>query len=123
VGLARSLSAVRNPIFNRVVFIPSIVASKYLDTLKAWSVEDLVLLIQKGNGVLCCLVFVNKSFNFRNESSVLLNVLMLVNHIGMASWQAFNVLEILLVSLLMDPRVINLHLLRLESLMLFFSKQ
>ena len=111
------------PLFNRLVFLPSIIASQNFDTWKTRSVEDFILFVQKSNSVLRSLVFVNEFFNLWDESLVLFDVLMLLDHVCMTSWESLDVIKILLMSLLVDPGILNLDFLWLKSLMLFFSQQ
>lgn len=116
------LLTVGEPLLGREVLVPGVVAGEALDREHGGVVEDLVLLVQDGERLLGGLVFVEVVLRLGQEGRLLDNVLVFANDVGVAGGQPCDVLEVLLVGLLVDPRVDDLGLLGLERSFLLLSQ-
>lgn len=86
-------------------------------------IEDFVLGVKDFSGLLSCLILESSVLNNRQKGLLFDNRLVLFNNISVSCRQTLNVLKILLMGLLMDPRVNYLDFLGLELLLLLVSQQ
>ena len=122
--LTSSGLAMFDPVFNSSVFIPSVISGKYLHSRHiVWVIKDFILFVKESNGFFGSLVFVNSSFNLLQEGSFFLDIMMFFDYVSMSCWESLDVVEILFVSLFVDPGIFNCNLFRFKSLLLFGSQQ
>ena len=77
-----------DPFLDRSVPIPGVVACEHLNAGHTWLVEDRVLPVEESNGVSSGLILINASLVIMEERLLLLNLMMLFNHISMSCGQA-----------------------------------
>lgn len=83
--------AVINPLFNSLIFLPSVVTCERFDAGKVRStIEDLHLLVENLQSLLGSLILVGGSLDFFEKSFLANNVFVLFNNIGMSRWQALD---------------------------------
>jgi len=87
----RASLAVLNPLFNSLVFFPSVVTSERFDAGKVWAaVENLHLFVENLQGLLGFLILVWGVLVFFEKSFLANNVFVLFNNISMSRWQALD---------------------------------
>lgn len=122
--LVRPSLAEVDPFLNGLLFLPSIVACQ---SFHAWqvraTVEDLILLLEDLQSLLCCLVLVGGSLDLLEEGLLTDDIFVLFNNICMSCRQALHGLQVLLVSCVMDPGVNNFDLLWLKRFLLFCGEE
>lgn len=122
--LTSSCLAVFYPVFNCSVFIPCIIPCQYLYSRHVvWIIEYFILFIKQSNSFFGSLVFINTSFYLLQECSFFLDIMMFLDDVSMSCWESFNIVEILFVSLFIDPGIFYCNLLWFKCLLLLSSKQ
>jgi hypothetical protein len=87
----RASLAVLNPLFNSLVFFPSVVTSERFDAGQVWAaVENLHLFVENLQGLLGFLILVWGVLVFFEKSFLANNVFVLFNNISMSRWQALD---------------------------------
>jgi hypothetical protein len=87
----RASLAVLNPLFNSLVFFPSVVTSERFDAGQIWAaVENLHLFVENLEGLLGFLILVWGVLVFFEKSFLANNVFVLFNNISMSRWQALD---------------------------------
>lgn len=87
MSLSWSSLAVLNPLLDGSVLVLGVVSGEDLDSWHVLSLEDLVLLIEEGDGFLGGLIFIDNILDLVQECFVDLHIMMLFNHIGMSCWK------------------------------------
>lgn len=115
MALVGTSAATGQPLLRGAVLVPGVVTRERLNGWHVGIVENFVLLLNDGKGFASSFVLVNASVALGKESGLLDDVLVLVDHVGVASGQTSDVFKELLVGLLMDPRIDDLLRLRLQG--------
>mmetsp|Transcript_20668 Transcript_20668/g.31558 ORF Transcript_20668/g.31558 Transcript_20668/m.31558 type:complete len:224 (+) Transcript_20668:7277-7948(+) len=123
MGLANAGLAVVEPLFDGLVLVPGVVTGEDLDSGHGGLVEDLVLLLEECDGLLGGLVLVDSGLSLVEEGGLFLDLLMLFNNVRVASGQTLDVVQVLLVGLFVDPRVLNFHFFRFQGFLLLLGQQ
>jgi hypothetical protein len=123
MGFTNFALAVLNPLLDGSVLIPGVVSCKNLDSWNTTLVEDFVLLVEESNGISGGLVFVNTCFYLVEEGGFLLNIMMFFDHVCMSCWETLDVLQILLMSLFVDPWVLYLNVLWLKCIIFLLCQE
>ena len=88
MGLVRSGGTVVKPLLDSSVLIPSVIARECLDRKQQVVGEDLILLVEDGEGFLGGLVLVYLVVIVMDEGGLLDDILVLLDHICMTRWQS-----------------------------------
>jgi hypothetical protein len=123
MSLTRLFTAKSYPFLDRLILLPGIVTSEDLDSWKIGCVKDFILFVQKSYGVFGGLIFVDYLLNLGDESLVFSYILVLLDHLSMSSRKSFDVIKVLLMSLLVDPWILYFDFLWLKSIMLFLGQK
>ena len=121
--LTRSALAVFDPLLDGPVLIPGIVSGEDLDSRHVGLVEDLVLFVKESDRLFGCLILVNTGLDLVEERGLLLDIMMSFNDICVSGWKSLDIFQVLLMSLFVNPWILNLDVLWLECLVLFLGQQ
>jgi hypothetical protein len=86
MSITWSCLTVFNPLLDRSILIPSIVSGQNLNTWHIGFIEDFRLSLKELDSILGSLILVNTSLNFVEECSFLLDIIVLLDNIGMSCW-------------------------------------
>ena len=87
MSLSWSSLAVFNPLLDRPVFVLRVVSCEDLNTRHVLGLEDLILLIEKSDGLLGGFIFIDEVLDLVQECLVNSDIMMLFDHIGMSRWK------------------------------------
>jgi hypothetical protein len=125
VRLVRALGTVVKPLLDGTILFPSVVSCQDFDSWHAGVSEDFVFFVENGYGFFGLTIFLANFLLFivlGQEGGFFDDVLVLLDQVSMAGRKSRDFLKVLLVSLVVNPRVNNLHFLGKEFVKLLFSE-